>query len=39
LIKAQVTELRQPLTVGISPEEYQVTVDVLARMAANIEAG
>jgi DNA-binding MarR family transcriptional regulator len=39
LIKAQVTELRQSLTVGISPEEYQVTVDVLARMAANIEAG
>jgi DNA-binding MarR family transcriptional regulator len=39
LIKAQVTELRQSLTVGISPEEYQVTVDVLARMAANIESG
>jgi DNA-binding MarR family transcriptional regulator len=38
LIKAQVTELRQSLTVGISPEEYQVTVDVLARMAANIES-
>lgn len=39
LIKAKVTELGQSLTVGISPEEYQATVDVLARMAANIEAG
>lgn len=39
LIKAKVTELRQSLTVGISPEEYHATVDVLARMAANIEAG
>ena len=39
LIKAKVTELRQSLTVGISPEEYQATMDVLARMAANIEAG
>ena len=39
LIKAKVTELCQSLTVGISPEEYHATVDVLARMAANIEAG
>jgi predicted transcriptional regulator len=37
LIMAKVTELRQSLTVGISPQEYQATVDVLARMAANLE--
>jgi DNA-binding MarR family transcriptional regulator len=39
LIKAKVTELRHSLTAGISPEEYQTTVDVLARMAANLEPG
>jgi DNA-binding MarR family transcriptional regulator len=39
LIMAKVTELRQSLTVGISPQEYQATVDVLARMAANVEPG
>ncbi len=38
LLKAKVAELRQALTAGISPEEYQATVDVLARMAANLES-
>ena len=39
LIKAKVTELRQSMTIGISPEEYQATIDVLARMAANLAPG
>ena len=39
LLKAKVAELRQASTVGISPEEYQTTIDVLARMAANLESG
>jgi DNA-binding MarR family transcriptional regulator len=39
LVKAKVAELRQALTAGISADEYQATVDVLARMAANIEPG
>ena len=37
LIKAKVAELRQKLAVGISPEEYRTTIDVLGRMAANLE--
>jgi DNA-binding MarR family transcriptional regulator len=37
LIKAKVTELRQASMAGISPEEYQTTIDVLARMASNLE--
>jgi DNA-binding MarR family transcriptional regulator len=39
LIKAKVTELRQSMTVGISPDEYQATIGVLARMVANLEPG
>jgi DNA-binding MarR family transcriptional regulator len=39
LIKARVTGLRQSMTIGISREEYQATIDVLARMAANLEPG
>lgn len=38
LVKAKVAELRQALMAGISPEEYQATIDVLARMAANLES-
>jgi DNA-binding MarR family transcriptional regulator len=38
LVKAKVAELRQALLAGISPEEYQATIDVLARMAANLES-
>jgi DNA-binding MarR family transcriptional regulator len=37
VIKAKVAELRQGLMAGISPEEYQTTIEVLARMAANLE--
>jgi DNA-binding MarR family transcriptional regulator len=37
LIKAKVAELPQKLAVGISPEEYRTTIDVLGRMAANLE--
>jgi DNA-binding MarR family transcriptional regulator len=37
LIKAKVAELRQASMAGISPEEYQATIDVLARMASNLE--
>lgn len=37
-LKARVAELRQALTVGISAEEYQATIDVLARMTANLES-
>jgi DNA-binding MarR family transcriptional regulator len=37
LIEAKVTELRQASMAGISPEEYQTTIDVLARMASNLE--
>jgi DNA-binding MarR family transcriptional regulator len=39
LVKAKIAELRQALALGISPEEYQATIDVLARMAANLESG
>jgi hypothetical protein len=38
LVKAKVAELRQALALGISPEEYRATIDVLARMAANLES-
>jgi DNA-binding MarR family transcriptional regulator len=37
LLKAKVAELRQVSTAGVSPEEYQTTIDVLSRMAANLE--
>jgi DNA-binding MarR family transcriptional regulator len=37
LIKAKGAELRQALMTGISPEEYQTTIDSLAKMAANLE--
>jgi len=39
LVKAKVAELRQALALGISPEEYQATIDLLARMVANLESG
>jgi DNA-binding MarR family transcriptional regulator len=39
LLKAKVAELRQALTAGISADEYQATIDVLGRMAANLEPG
>ena len=38
LIKAKVGELRQASMAGISREEYQATIDVLTRMAANLES-
>jgi DNA-binding MarR family transcriptional regulator len=38
LVKAKVAEVRQALMVGISPQEYQATIDVLSRMAANLES-
>jgi DNA-binding MarR family transcriptional regulator len=38
LIKAKVAEVRQALMIGISGEEYQATIDVLVRMAANLES-
>jgi DNA-binding MarR family transcriptional regulator len=38
LIKARGAEVRQALTTGISVEEYQTTIDTLARMAANLES-
>jgi DNA-binding MarR family transcriptional regulator len=37
LVKAKVAELRQTLMIGISAEEYQAIIDVLIRMAANLE--
>jgi DNA-binding MarR family transcriptional regulator len=37
IAKATAAELRQTLTKGVSPEAYQTTVDVLAKMAANLE--
>lgn len=36
LLKAKVAKLREASTAGISPEEYQTTLDVLSRMAANL---
>ena len=38
IVKAKVAGLRQVLTTGISPEEYQATIDVLSRMVANLES-
>ena len=38
IVKAKVAELRQALMTGISPEEYQATIDVLSRMTANLES-
>jgi hypothetical protein len=38
LLKARVAELRQALTAGISAQEYQATIDVLARMTTNLES-
>jgi hypothetical protein len=38
LVKTKVAEVRQALMIGISGEEYQATIDVLARMAANLES-
>jgi len=38
LFKAKVANVREALSAGISAEEYQATVDVLARMAANLES-
>jgi DNA-binding MarR family transcriptional regulator len=38
IVKAKVAELRRALMTGISPEEYQATIDVLSRMAANLES-
>jgi DNA-binding MarR family transcriptional regulator len=35
-VKTKVAELRQASTAGISPDEYQTTIDVLSRMAANL---
>jgi DNA-binding MarR family transcriptional regulator len=38
LIKAKGAELRQALMSGISPEEYQTTIDTLAKMAVSLES-
>jgi DNA-binding MarR family transcriptional regulator len=38
IVKTTVAELRQTLMTEISPEEYQATIDVLAKMAANLES-
>jgi DNA-binding MarR family transcriptional regulator len=38
VVNATVTELRQGMVAGISTEEYEATIDVLARMAANLES-
>lgn len=38
LVRAKVVELRQSLTADISPEEYRATIDVLSRMATNLES-
>jgi DNA-binding MarR family transcriptional regulator len=38
LVKAKVAEVRQALMAGISPQEYQATIDILRRMAANLES-
>ena len=39
VIKANIAQLRQALTAGISADEYQAAIDVLARMSANLEPG
>jgi DNA-binding MarR family transcriptional regulator len=38
LLKAKVANVREALSGGISAEEYQATIDVLSRMAANLES-
>jgi len=38
IVKATAAEVRQTLMRGIPPEEYRTTIDVLARLAANLEA-
>jgi DNA-binding MarR family transcriptional regulator len=38
IVKTTAAEVRQTLMRGIPPEEYRTTIDVLARMAANLEA-
>jgi DNA-binding MarR family transcriptional regulator len=38
LLKAKVANVREALSAGISAEEYQATIDVLSRMAANLES-
>jgi len=38
IVEATVAGLRQDLMTGISPEEYQATIGVLARMAGNLES-
>jgi DNA-binding MarR family transcriptional regulator len=38
LLKAKVANVREAMSAGISAEEYQATIDVLARMAANLES-
>ncbi|MFI6743328.1 MarR family winged helix-turn-helix transcriptional regulator [Nonomuraea sp. NPDC050451] len=35
-IAEQVGRFRQKATEGVSPQEYQVTIDVLRRMSANL---
>jgi hypothetical protein len=37
LVTANIAELRQVLAAGISPAEYRATIDVLIRMAVNLE--
>jgi DNA-binding MarR family transcriptional regulator len=37
LVTANIAELRQVLAAGISPAEYQATIDVLIRMVVNLE--
>jgi DNA-binding MarR family transcriptional regulator len=37
-VKTKVAEVRQSSMIGISAEEYQATIDLLARMAANLES-
>jgi hypothetical protein len=39
LVQAKVVEVRQASSAGISADEYRTTIDVLARMAANLEPG
>jgi DNA-binding MarR family transcriptional regulator len=38
LVKAKIAEVRRVLLIGISGEEYQATIDVLVKMAANLES-
>lgn len=36
-IAERVTQFRRRVSEGVTPEEYQATVDVLRRMAANLD--